>query len=186
VSFFTFQAMSYVLDVARRDVEPQKNFVRFGLYVFLFPHLIAGPIVRYRDIEGQLVRRDHPHWQFAEGVRRLILGIGKKAILAAPLAERADAVFLLPRRAVGRLAWLGVFYYALQIFLDFSAYSTWRSAWARCSASTSSRTSTTRTSPGRSRSSGGAGTSRSRRGSATTSTSRSAATGAGRGGPTAT
>ena len=124
VSFFTFQAMSYVIDVSRRAVEPQKNFIRFGLYVFLFPHLIAGPIVRYRDIEGQLVRRTHTHWQFAEGVRRLILGIGKKAILAAPIAERADAIFMLPPGELSAgLAWLGAFYYALQIFLDFSAYS---------------------------------------------------------------
>ena len=96
ISFFSFQAMSYVIDVYRRDVPADRNFLRFGLYVFLFPHLIAGPIVRYRDIAGQLKHRPASLDQFAEGVRRLVAGLGKKLLIADTLAVTADAAFQVP------------------------------------------------------------------------------------------
>jgi len=124
ISFFSFQAMSYVIDVYRRDVPAERSFLRFGLYVFLFPHLIAGPIVRYRDIARQLAHRPANLDQFAEGVKRLISGLGKKLLLADTLAVAADAAFQLPPGELSVSgAWLGLVCYALQIYFDFSGYS---------------------------------------------------------------
>ncbi len=124
ISFFSFQAMSYVIDVYRRDVPADRNFLRFGLYVFLFPHLIAGPIVRYRDIAGQLKQRPASLDQFAEGVRRLVAGLGKKLLIADTLAVTADAAFQVPPGELSlAAAWLGLVCYSLQIYFDFSGYS---------------------------------------------------------------
>ncbi|OWK35518.1 MBOAT family O-acyltransferase [Fimbriiglobus ruber] len=124
ISFFTFQAMSYVIDVYRREVPAQRNFLLFGLYVFLFPHLIAGPIVRYRDIHDQLADRPARLDQFAEGVRRLVFGLAKKLLLADTFARTADAAFALPPGELAASgAWLGVACYSLQIYFDFSGYS---------------------------------------------------------------
>ena len=124
ISFFTFQAISYVADVYRREVPAQRNFLRFGLYVFLFPHLIAGPIVRYRDIAAQLSSRCITLDSFAEGVRRLILGLAKKVLIADTLAVVADHLFRLPESDLtASAAWLGMACYALQIYFDFSGYS---------------------------------------------------------------
>jgi alginate O-acetyltransferase complex protein AlgI len=124
VSFFTFQAMSYVLDVSRREVPAQRNFLLFGLYVFLFPHLIAGPIVRYRDIAEQLTGRRPSLDQFAAGVRRLSAGLAKKVLLADTFAKVVDDVFHLPAHELTTsAAWLGAGCYALQIYFDFSGYS---------------------------------------------------------------
>ncbi len=124
ISFFTFQAISYVADVYRREVPAQRNFLRFGLYVFLFPHLIAGPIVRYRDIAAQLSTRCVTLDSFAEGVRRLILGLAKKVLIADTLAVVADHLFRLPESDLtASAAWLGMACYALQIYFDFSGYS---------------------------------------------------------------
>jgi alginate O-acetyltransferase complex protein AlgI len=124
VSFFTFQAISYLVDVSRRTVPAERSFLRFGLYVFLFPHLIAGPIVRYADLAGQLRHRDRTLEQFAEGVRRIVHGLAKKVLLADTLAQTADAVFALPPgELAASAAWLGVGCYTLQIYFDFSGYS---------------------------------------------------------------
>jgi len=134
ISFFTFQAMSYVIDVYRRETPAQKSFVNVALYVALFPQLIAGPIVRYHDVAKEIVKRIITREMFAEGVRRFILGLGKKMILANSIAFVADRIFgnlnaeppLAPvplDQLTFWLAWLGVVCYTLQIYFDFSAYS---------------------------------------------------------------
>jgi alginate O-acetyltransferase complex protein AlgI len=124
ISFFTFQAMSYVLDVARGQVPAERNVIRFGLYVFLFPHLIAGPIVRYADLAGQLRTRPVGVERFATGVRRLAIGLGKKLLLADSFAQTANEVFrTAPADLSAGAAWLGVACFSLQIYFDFSGYS---------------------------------------------------------------
>lgn len=124
ISFFTFQAMSYVIDVYRGDAEAQPNPLDVALYIALFPQLIAGPIVRYRDVARQLLERVVTRQGFAYGVRRFVLGLGKKVLLADTLAVPADAVFgLAPSQLTPSLAWAGVICYTLQIYFDFSGYS---------------------------------------------------------------
>lgn len=124
VSFFTFQAISYVVDVYRKDVPSERSFLRFGLYVFLFPHLIAGPIVRYADLAESLAKRDHTVAQFAEGVRRFTMGLAKKILLADTFAVVADQVFRIPSASLApSAAWTGMLCYSLQIYFDFSGYS---------------------------------------------------------------
>jgi len=124
ISFFTFQAMSYVIDVYRGDARVQKNPVNIALYISLFPQLIAGPIVRYHDISSQITRRATGIDDFSYGVRRFIIGLGKKVLVANVLGETADYIFSLPpdRVPVG-LAWVGAVSYTLQIYYDFSGYS---------------------------------------------------------------
>ena len=124
VSFFTFQAMSYVIDVYRGTFPAQHRIDRVALYISLFPQLIAGPIVRYRDVAEQLSSRRHGSELFISGIRRFIFGLAKKMLLANTVGEVADSVFALPASEVSTgLAWLGIFCYALQIYFDFSAYS---------------------------------------------------------------
>ena len=97
ISFFTFHAISYVIDVSRRDATAQKSPVHAALYLLLFPQLIAGPIIRYRDIADQLARRVVSLDDFAIGVRRFIVGLGKKVLIANVVAGPADKIFSLPR-----------------------------------------------------------------------------------------
>ena len=124
ISFFTFQAMSYVIDVYRRDVRPTRNIVDFGMYKTLFPQLIAGPIVRYRDVAEQIVERRMSRPAFARGVRRFVLGLGKKMLIANVVAEVADKIYALdPAQLDAGTAWLGAIAYTLQIYFDFSGYS---------------------------------------------------------------
>ncbi|GJM20720.1 MAG: alginate O-acetyltransferase [Planctomycetota bacterium] len=124
ISFFSFQAMSYVIDVARGDAPPQRNPVDFALYIALFPQLIAGPIVRYADIARQLGERRVTAPGFAEGVRRFLIGLGKKMLLANTVAQVSDELFALPASSLSTsLAWLAVLCYSLQIYFDFSGYS---------------------------------------------------------------
>ncbi len=124
ISFFTFQAMSYIIDIYRREVTPQKSLVDLGLYISLFPQLIAGPIVRYHDIAKELYARKFKLATCAYGVRRFLFGLSKKVLLANPLAEIADKIFSLPGADLSlSLAWLGALCYALQIYFDFSGYS---------------------------------------------------------------
>ena len=129
ISFFTFQAISYILDVCRKEVPAERSFLKFGVYVFLFPHLIAGPIVRYRDIAAQLTVRPVGLERFAEGVRRLGIGLAKKLLLADTFAEAADAAFGTKAMVVSAAelsmaaAWLGLLCWSLQIYFDFSGYS---------------------------------------------------------------
>jgi alginate O-acetyltransferase complex protein AlgI len=124
ISFFTFHAMSYVVDVHKRNAEAERNVPRFALYILLFPQLIAGPIIRWRDIAAQLVAREPRVADFAYGVRRFVLGLGKKVLIANTLARPADAIFGLPASELTtQLAWLGLACYTLQIYFDFSGYS---------------------------------------------------------------
>jgi alginate O-acetyltransferase complex protein AlgI len=124
ISFFTFHALSYVIDVYRRDAEAQRNPVDFALYIAFFPQLIAGPIIRYHDICDQLRGRKERFDLAVSGVERMIAGFGKKMILANPLGEVADRIFALPHEQLGAgVAWLGIAAYTLQIYLDFSGYS---------------------------------------------------------------
>ncbi len=124
ISFFTFQALSYVLDVLRRSANPQRNPLDFGLYIALFPQLIAGPIVRYKDVAEQIDERAVTLDGFALGVRRFIVGLGKKMLIANVVAEQADRIFALdPAQLDLRVAWLGTLCYTLQIYFDFSGYS---------------------------------------------------------------
>jgi alginate O-acetyltransferase complex protein AlgI len=124
ISFFTFQVLSYVIDVYRREVRALANPLDYALYIAFFPQSIAGPIVRYHEVAGQLLDRLVTRENFAEGVRRFILGLGKKMLLANTLAGPADLIFALrPDELTTPLAWLGVVCYALQIYFDFSGYS---------------------------------------------------------------
>jgi len=124
ISFFTFHAISYVVDVYKRNAEPQRRIGTFSLYIMLFPQLIAGPIIRWRDIAQQLAERDSRMADFAYGVRRFVLGLGKKVLIANTLAGIADPIFALPGNALTTpLAWLGLACYTLQIYFDFSGYS---------------------------------------------------------------
>ncbi|MBL8729382.1 MAG: MBOAT family protein, partial [Planctomycetes bacterium] len=124
ISFFTFQAMSYLLDVRRGAVTAQKNPIDLALYISLFPQLIAGPIVRYADIQEQIGRRTIDVAGIALGIRRFVLGLGKKMLIANPLAEIADAVFAIPGESLPTsVAWLGIVCYTAQIYFDFSGYS---------------------------------------------------------------
>jgi len=116
--------MSYIIDLYRGRTEVQKNPFRVALYITLFPQLIAGPIVRYQDIARQLAYRTVNRAGFAEGVRRFILGLGKKMLLANVMAVPADRIFAIPTHQLTTpVAWLGAICYAMQIYFDFSGYS---------------------------------------------------------------
>jgi alginate O-acetyltransferase complex protein AlgI len=124
ISFFTFHALSYVIDIYRRQVRALRNPVDFALYISFFPQSIAGPIVRYHDVADQLAERSITREGLAEGVRRFILGLGKKMLIANSLAAPADAIFgLAADQLTTPLAWLGLLCYTLQIYFDFSGYS---------------------------------------------------------------
>jgi alginate O-acetyltransferase complex protein AlgI len=124
ISFFTFHAISYIVDVYRRDAIAQKSPVHAALYLLLFPQLIAGPIIRYRDIADQLARRTVRLDDFAYGIRRFVIGLGKKVLIANTVAAPADRIFALPAAGLSTpLAWLGIACYTLQIYFDFSGYS---------------------------------------------------------------
>ncbi len=124
ISFFTFHAISYVVDVYKRNAEAQRSISAFALYILLFPQLIAGPIIRWRDIAAQLVAREARLADIAYGIRRLVIGLGKKTLIANTLGRTADAVFALPPAELSApLAWLGLACYTLQIYFDFSGYS---------------------------------------------------------------
>jgi alginate O-acetyltransferase complex protein AlgI len=124
ISFYTFHAISYVVDVYRGDATAQKSPVHAALYLLLFPQLIAGPIIRYREIADQLARRVVRIDDFAEGARRFIVGLGKKVLIANNVATAADGIFALaPSELTAAHAWLGIVCYTLQIYFDFSGYS---------------------------------------------------------------
>jgi alginate O-acetyltransferase complex protein AlgI len=124
ISFFTFQALSYVIDVRRGEARAQRSPLDFGLYIALFPQLIAGPIVRYRDVAEQIVEREHSLELFARGVRRFVVGLGKKMLIANVLAGPAKEIFEHnPQALDASTAWLGALCYTAQIYFDFSGYS---------------------------------------------------------------
>ena len=124
ISFFTFHAISYVVDVYKGNARAERNLPRFALYILLFPQLIAGPIIRWRDIAAQLPEREQRIADFAYGVRRFVLGLGKKVLVANTLGHTADRIFALPvSDLTAPIAWLGLCCYTLQIYFDFSGYS---------------------------------------------------------------
>ena len=124
ISFYTFQTMSYTIDVYRGDVEVQTSWIDFGTYLALFPQLIAGPIVRYSDVANQLGARSSDAGQFAAGVRRFTIGLGKKVLLANNMGTLWDVFSALPRGELSFLgAWLGVIGFGFQLYFDFSGYS---------------------------------------------------------------
>ncbi|MEG1132127.1 MAG: MBOAT family O-acyltransferase [Romboutsia sp.] len=124
ISFYTFQTMSYTIDIYRGDAKAQKSILDFGAYVALFPQLVAGPIVRYQTIATQINKREHSIEKFADGVNRFVCGLAKKVILSNQLAVIADGVFSSNLSNVSILeAWLGIICYTLQIYFDFGGYS---------------------------------------------------------------
>ena len=124
ISFYTFQALSYVIDVYRGEVQAQHNLGHMLLYISFFPQLIAGPIVKYRDIAAQITGRKETIQKFSAGVMRFCWGLGKKVLLANAFAEVVDEIFKYGPYAVTRKAlWLGAVLYMMQIYYDFSGYS---------------------------------------------------------------
>ena len=125
ISFFTFHHISYVTDVYRGDRDPQKNFLAFVTYIAMFPQLVAGPIIRYREIADQLDDvRANRLGDFTDGIPRFALGLSKKVLVADPLAPVAAATFSLHGHALNApTAWIGVLAYTMQIYFDFSGYS---------------------------------------------------------------
>ena len=124
ISFFTFHAISYVVDVYKRNAKAERNLFDFALYILLFPQLIAGPIIRWRDFTDQIAGRDWRMADVAYGLRRFLLGLGKKVLIANTLGRVADAIFVLGEgQLTTPLAWLGLVCYTLQIYFDFSGYS---------------------------------------------------------------
>jgi alginate O-acetyltransferase complex protein AlgI len=124
ISFYTFQTMSYTIDVYRGDAKMQKNILTFGTYVSFFPQLIAGPIVRYQDIADQLDSRIHSFDKFGEGARRFVTGLAKKVLLANNIGLLWNTISETNTSELSTLgAWLGVIAYGFQIYFDFSGYS---------------------------------------------------------------
>ena len=123
ISFYTFQTMSYVIDVYRDDAPVSKNFINFGTYVALFPQLIAGPIVRYRDVAEQLVNRRETLEMFTRGVKLFMVGLAKKVIIANTMGTLTTNIFATidENGVVG--TWVGMIAYTFQIYFDFSGYS---------------------------------------------------------------
>jgi len=124
ISFFTFQAISYLIDVYRGEAPAQQKPIDLALYIALFPQLIAGPIVRYHDVAAQIASRFVDAALFASGTRRFIVGLAKKVLLANVLGAAADQIFSSDYNQLGlSTAWLGLLCYSLQIYFDFSGYS---------------------------------------------------------------
>lgn len=124
ISFYTFQTMSYTIDVYRGDAKVQKNILSFGAYVSLFPQLIAGPIVRYQTIADQIDDRTHSFDLFGDGVKRFVCGLGKKVLLANNIGLIWKTVSELPGNQLTVVgAWLGMIAFGLQLYFDFSGYS---------------------------------------------------------------
>ncbi len=124
ISFYTFQAMSYLIDVYREEVEPQKDIYKLALYICLFPQLIAGPIVKYHDVADQIEQREVNFEKVNLGVKRFIIGLSKKVLIANTMAVVVDKIFIQdPHNFSHFIAWFGAVAYAFQIYFDFSGYS---------------------------------------------------------------
>lgn len=124
ISFYTFQTMSYTLDVYFGNVKATRNFINFICYVSLFPQLVAGPIVRYQDIQFQLDNHSVNLRDYSAGMLRFVIGLAKKVIIANSVGQVADSVFAMPNNEITfSLAWIGVIAYTIQIYFDFSGYS---------------------------------------------------------------
>lgn len=122
ISFYTFQTMSYTIDVYRKETKPQKNLLLFAVYVTMFPQLIAGPIVKYKQVAGRLAVRKTGMRQISYGIKRFIVGLSKKVLLANNLGALWEEVSSMGHLSV-LTAWIGILAYALQIYFDFSGYS---------------------------------------------------------------
>lgn len=124
ISFYTFQTMSYTIDIYRNQADAQKSIINFGTYVTLFPQLIAGPIVRYNDVADQLGHRENNADMFAYGIQRFVLGLAKKVLLANNIGLLWETVQKMDFGSMSMLsAWLGIIAFAFQIYFDFSGYS---------------------------------------------------------------
>lgn len=124
ISFFTFHGLTYITDIYRKEAEVSRNPLNVGLYVLFFPQLIAGPIVRYKDIDAQLRGRSIDSEKLYTGTSRFIIGLAKKVLVANTLGNIADQIFALEHKHVsGSLTWLALLFYTLQIYYDFSGYS---------------------------------------------------------------
>ncbi len=124
LSFFSFKALSYVIDVYRRDVKAQRNIIDYSLYHAFFPQLLAGPIARFGDMASQMAGRRVTLDGFRSGMERFIIGLGKKVLIANQLGPVVDQIFSLPvNRLSCSVAWLGIISYTLQIYFDFSGYT---------------------------------------------------------------
>ncbi|MCD6384683.1 MBOAT family protein [Candidatus Sumerlaeota bacterium] len=124
ISFYTFQSMSYTFDVYLGNTRATRNFLNYATYIIMFPQLVAGPIIRYRDVAKQLVERTITREGFAYGIRRFVVGLGKKVLIANTLAVPVNQIFDVPfSQMTPGLAWLGLFGFSLQIYYDFSGYS---------------------------------------------------------------
>lgn len=124
ISFFTFQSLSYVIDVYRKEVEVCKDIYKLALYVSFFPQLIAGPIVKYHDIQKEIDTRNESFQNIYEGLKRFSFGLGKKIIIANTVGQVANNIFSLEITIIDyKIAWMGILCYSLQIYFDFSGYS---------------------------------------------------------------
>lgn len=124
ISFYTFQAMSYVIDVYRNDGKVQKNIFNLALYISMFPQLVAGPIVRYETIDNQITNRIHNIDKFNQGIERLTIGLFKKVIISNTVGELSALIYSLSNYQMSiSVAWLGAIAYTLQVYFDFSGYS---------------------------------------------------------------
>ena len=124
ISFYTFQALSYVIDVYRSEVKVQKNLYKLALYICLFPQLVAGPIIKYHDIEDAIDSRQINFEDVSIGIKRFIIGLSKKMLIANTLGLVADKIFAQDPSTIPHfVAWLGSFAYTFQLFFDFSGYS---------------------------------------------------------------
>lgn len=123
ISFYTFQTMSYVIDVYRDDAPVSKNFINFGTYVALFPQLIAGPIVRYKDVAYQLSHRQETLEQFTTGVKLFTVGLAKKVLIANQMGNLTNSIFATTDENGVLGTWVGIIAYSFQIYFDFSGYS---------------------------------------------------------------
>lgn len=124
ISFFTFQALSYLVDLYYGRVEVQRDPLKLALYISLFPQLIAGPIVRYSEVEAALTNRTTTRSDFSEGMHQFVRGLAKKTLIADPMGLAADQIYAIPAAGLSpETAWLGAICYAFQLYFDFSAYS---------------------------------------------------------------
>ncbi len=124
ISFFTFHCISYIMDIYRKQTPAQMSLPNTALYISLFPQLVAGPIIRYKDIAAQLTHRSVGLERFSKGINRFVIGLGKKVLIANVVGLPADKIFSIPaEHLTTSVAWLGILCYTLQIYFDFSGYS---------------------------------------------------------------
>lgn len=124
LSYITFQQITYIVDIYRKKVSFDKNFINYALYVLFFPKIIAGPITKYADIKEQFIHREYSSQLFSDGIYRFSIGLGKKIIIASTLQNLVDKIFAVnPDNIRTPILWLGIISYALQIYFDFSGYT---------------------------------------------------------------